>query len=121
MWGEMKLRVRRVEEEYSMFSPEAPVVTYTYKELYRKSSPHGGTVDLGDTPEIEELLEISGHYQQLWKTYGAAYRHTCGKNVQRGTLEKHDAIPDMSKIPRELTDLLKKLPEKARRVVGDEF
>ena len=117
----MRLKLRDVEENYYTGDKKVPHITYTRKELYLKSTPHG-IVDLGNQPELEETIRLNSFfYESLWEQYGSCMKRTINGVVQRTTQSHSNLQPDLSKLPADLTDLLKKLPLHVRKVVGEEF
>ena len=117
----MKVKLREFEEVYLTADKRVPTITYFRKETYVRyhiDQP----VHLGDHPDIEEKITVAGYaYSSLWEQYGSGLMLTSHGQVERRTISPTGKTADLSKIPAELTELLKKLPVYARKVIGDDF
>ncbi len=67
----------------------------------------------------DEFVTVLGEYHDLWEKYGQRCKSTFRGEVSRYNLPGN--TPDMTKIPQELTDILKQLPEYVRKVIDDNF
>lgn len=124
----MRLDFEQRRELYETGNEGTPTIEYKHhiKHTVWFRKPIGNIeemvegTDFTHDPEIEENIIVYGRYEQLWSEFGAYRRYTFRGRVSK-SFTNMGKSSDMSKIPQELTDLLKQLPEHVRKVIDDKF